>query len=252
MDLGIKGKRALVLGGSSGLGLECCRAFAAEGVDLVIFARGQDRMAEARKAVTSAYDVAVDLVAGDVTVRSDVTNLVDYLRDSGGIDILVLNTPPPPRPMLDFLQETEDDRWENAYKGQLEGALYILRDVTPLMLDRGWGRIVGITSSSVKQPMARHALSTVFRAGVQAALKHLVDEVGPHGITVNAVAPASVVSDTYHLYHNVQGRIDAAPLKRVGKPEELAGTVVFLASQQAGFITGQSLQVDGGISKSFV
>ena len=114
------------------------------------------------------------------------------------------------------------------------------------------GAIVGITSASVKQPMPRHAISTIFRAGIQAALKHLVDEVAPHGVTVNAVAPATVLTPTFAQFHNLEARVAAVPLGRAGKADELGATVAFLASQQAGFITGQVIQFDGGITRSLV
>ena len=179
-------------------------------------------------------------------------NLAVWLARTGGVDILIVNTPRPPSPMRDFLDETEDDRWDDAYRKQLDGALSVLRSVTPLLLGKGWGRIVGITSASVKQPMPRHAISTIFRAGIQAALKHLVDEVAPHGVTVNAVAPATVLTPTFAQFHNLEARVAAVPLGRAGKADELGATVAFLASQQAGFITGQVIQLDGGITRSLV
>lgn len=252
MDLGIAGKRALVIGASSGLGLACCRALSAEGVDLVMYARNLERMEAARNEIAEQHPVKIDLVTGDVTVRSDVKHLATVLRESGGIDILVLNTPGPPMPMRDFLDENEDQRWSDAYVWQLESALNVLREIAPLFVDRGWGRIIAITSSSVKQPMDRHALSSVFRAGVQAALKHLVKELGPSGVTINSVAPATVMTPRVGVYHNLEERSKASPLRRYGLPEELGGTVAFLASQQAGFMTGEVLQVDGGITGALV
>jgi 3-oxoacyl-[acyl-carrier protein] reductase len=252
VDLGIAGKRALVIGGSSGLGLATCEALAREGVRLVIFARGKTNLESARESLKASYEVNVDVVSGDLTERADVVALATYLRESGGVDILVLNTPRPPSPMRDFLDENEDVRWEEADKNQLQGALNVLREITPLLLGKGWGRIIGLTSASVKQPMPRHALSTIFRAGVQAALKHLVAEVGPHGVTVNAVAPATVVTPTFSRFHDLEHRIQQTALKRAGHPEELASTVTFLASQQAGFLTGQVLQLDGGMTVSLV
>jgi 3-oxoacyl-[acyl-carrier protein] reductase len=120
------------------------------------------------------------------------------------------------------------------------------------MIGRGWGRIIAITSASVKQPMPRHAVSTIFRAGVQAALKHAAMEMGPHGITVNAVAPATVLTPTFASFHDLERRTRETLLGRAGTPEELGGTVAFLASQQAGYITGEVIQVDGGMTRSLV
>ena len=146
-------------------------------------------------------------------------NLAVWLAWTGGVDILIVNTRRPPSPMRDFLDETDDHRWDDAYRKQLYGALSVLRSVTPLLLGKGWGRVVGITSASVKQPMPRHAISTIFRAGIQAALKHLVDEVAPHGVTVNAVAPATVLTPTFAQFHNLEapGRRRPAGPRRQGR-----------------------------------
>lgn len=163
-----------------------------------------------------------------------------------GVQILVLNTPRPPSPMRDFLEETEQARWDLAYQQQLHGALLILRKIASLLASTGWGRIVAITSATVKQPLPRHAISTIFRAGVQAALKHLAMELAGRGVTVNSGAPATIITPTFATYHNLEQRIQAVPVKRAGKPEELAATVAFLASVDAGFITGQTIQLDGG------
>jgi 3-oxoacyl-[acyl-carrier protein] reductase len=221
-------------------------------VNLALFARNPEALTAACGELSTKHDVSVEHHAGDVTRREDVQSLARWLSNSGGIDILVLNTPRPPSPMRDFLNEDDDERWDQAYRDQLESALNVLRRVTPLLLGKGWGRIIGITSASVKQPMPRHALSSIFRSGVQVALKHLVDEVAPHGVTVNAVAPATIITPTFSQFHNLEARVANTPLKRPGKPEELGGTVAFLASQQAGFITGQVIQLDGGMTRSLL
>ena len=246
MDLGIKGKRALVIGGSSGLGLACAEALAAEGVDIAIFARNPDNLKAAVSRVEQGWAVDCAGFAGDITRQDDVKALRDWTEQTGGIDILILNTPRPPSPMRDFLDETEDARWIKGYSEQMEGALFILRHLTPLLLDKGWGRIVGVTSASIKVPMPRHAMSSVFRSGVQMALKHLALEIADHGVTVNAVAPATIMTPTFGQFHNVADRVALTPLQRPGTLEELAGTVTFLASQQAGYVTGETIHVDGG------
>ena len=252
MELGIKGRRALVIGGSTGLGLACCEALAAEGADIAVFARNPANLAAAVGRLSSRFGVRVDGFAGDITSHQDVKTLRDAVQQSGGMDILVLNTPRPPSPMRDFLDETEDARWERAYVDQMQSALFVLRELTPLLLNKGWGRVIGITSASVKQPMPRHALSSIFRAGVQTALKHLVEELGPHGITVNSVAPATVLTPTFAQFHNLETRVAATPLKRAGTMEELGGTVAFLASTFAGYITGATIQFDGGMTRSLL
>ena len=252
MDLGLDGKRALVTCSSTGLGRACAETLAAEGADLVLFARDADRLRGARESILASADVGVDVLAGDMSRQSSVRKLRDRVAQSGGIDILVLNTPRPPSPMRELLDEDDDARWEQAYRGQLQAALFVLRDLSPLLLDKGWGRIVAITSASVKAPMARHALSTIFRAGVQAALKHLSHELGPHGVTVNAVAPATVVTPSFSTYHDMAQRVQETALKRPGRPSDVADAVAFLASDRAGYLTGQVLQLDGGQTTALV
>ena len=199
-----------------------------------------------------AHGVTCEGYAGDITSAEDVRGLRDWVETTGGLDILVLNTPRPPSPMRDFLEETDDARWRQAYHDQLEAALFVLRHIPPLMLGKGWGRIVALTSASIKNPMPRHALSTIFRTGVQAALKHLSDEIAGHGVTVNSIAPATVLTPPFAQFHNLEDRIAATPLKRAGTMEELGGTVAFLASQQAGYITGETIQLDGGRTRALV
>ena len=252
MDFGISGKRALVIGGSSGLGLAVCEALAAEGVNLTIFARNASRLASASAQLTQRFGVKVETVAGDITEPLEVQRLAEQLKESGGLDILILNTARPPSPMRQFLDETDDLRWSQAYQQQLNGALVVLRFITPLLLEKSSSRLVAITSATVKQPMPSHAISTVFRAGVQAALKHLANETASRGLTVNAVAPASILTAGLATHHNLAERSQAIPVKRLGTPEELAATVVFLTSRQAGFITGQTVQVDGGMTAGLV
>lgn len=252
MDLNIAGKRAVVIGGSLGLGYAVCERLAAEGVNLVIFARDPARLAEAREQLQQAHGIRVETVAGDITRQEDIDRLAAVAADGGGIQILVLNTPRPPSPMRDFLEENDNARWEQAYQLQLHGALLVLRKLTPLLIGSGWGRLVAITSASVKQPLPRHALSTIYRAGVHAALKHLAMELVDKGVTVNAVAPAVVLTPTYATIHNLEARVQSVPMKRAGKQEELAATVAFLASDHAGFITGETIQLDGGHTLSLL
>jgi 3-oxoacyl-[acyl-carrier protein] reductase len=252
MELGIAGKRALVIGGSQGLGLAVCERLAAEGVDLLVFARNSERLAACRQQLRSAHQVAVDICAGDISNAADIDRLAAQCEALGRVQILVLNTPRPPSPMRDFLDEQDQARWDQGYQQQLHGALLVLRKITPIIAKSGWGRVVAITSASIKQPLPRHAISGIFRAGVQVALKHLSMEVAEQGVTVNSVAPATVMTPTFGTFHNVEQRIASVPLKRAGKPEELAATVAFLASEHAGFITGENIQLDGGQTRSLV
>ena len=251
MDLGIAGRRALVVGGSGALGLAVCERLAAEGVHLLLFSRDPGRLASAQERLRAQASVEVDTCAGDIASEADIDRLAKQAAASK-VQILVLNTPRPPSPMRDFLEETEQARWDQAYQQQLHGALLVLRKLVPAIAATGWGRVVAITSASVKQPLPRHAVSSIFRAGVQAAIKHLAMEVAAQGVTVNAVAPATVITPTFGSFHNLEQRVAAVPLKRGGKPEELAATVAFLASEHAGFITGENIQFDGGQTRALV
>lgn len=252
MDLGIAGRTAVVTGATSGLGAAITEALAAEGVHLVLFARTAETLAQRAAHLVDTYGVEVCPVVGDMTVAADVERLAVEASRHRGADILVLNTPRPPSPMRNFLDEDDQQRWDDADRDQLGAALLVLRSVVPGIVSKGWGRVVGVTSASVKQPMPRHALSTIFRAGVAAALKHLAMEVGPHGVTVNCVAPATVVTPTFSAFHDLERRISELPLRRAGTVSELASTVAYLVSEPAGFITGQTIQVDGGMTLSLV
>ncbi|KVQ63020.1 SDR family oxidoreductase [Burkholderia territorii] len=250
MDFGIAGKRAVVVGGSTGLGYAVCRALAAERVNLIVFSHDEQNLHRCRDTLLREFDVEVDLCTGDIGSELDIDRLAAIASQFGDVEIVVLNTPRPPSPMRDFLDETEQARWDDGYRHQLHGALLVLRKLPRLVTRSGWGRVIAITSASVKQPMPKHAISTIFRAGVHAALKHLAMEVAEHGVTVNAVAPATIVTPTFSTYHDLDARIQMVPLKRAGKPEELGATVAFLASDHAGFISGQVIQLDGGATLS--
>lgn len=252
MDLNIQGKRALVIGATSGLGHAAADRLCAEGADVILLARNSEALKASSGALAAQYGRPVATASADITRRDELERVAAELSDSGGLDILIVNTPRPPSPMRDFVDENDDARWNDACTNQLFGALNVLRAFPPLMRGRGWGRIVAITSASVKQPMPRHAISTVFRAGVHAALKHLAMELGAEGITVNAVAPATIVTPTFSRFHDLERRIQGTLVKRAGTAEELGALVAFLASDHAGFITGQTIQLDGGMTTALL
>jgi len=248
MNLGISGKVAIVTASSSGLGAAVARGLAAEGVHIALFARSAAPLKALAAEIEKEYGVRALSVPGDMASTSDVNRLVTLTcAELGGIDILVLNTGRPPLPPRDAMDETDDSRWDQAYQTQLYGAIQVTRAVMPILVKRGWGRLVSIGSASVKQPMSKHVLSTVFRAGVSGLMKHLANEVAPHGVTVNTVCPASVETNSLAKSFDLEERLKRIPVGRLGKPEELAAAVAFLSSDLAGFITGTSLQVDGGM-----
>lgn len=249
MDLGIRGKTAIITACSSGLGLSIAQRLAAEGCNLVLFARSADKLENLASTLAKEHGIQVIAVPGDMTIEQDIVRLTKQTEDIfGGPDILVLNTGRPPLKMTTVLGETDSNRWDAAYNTQLLAATMVVRIVVPKMIGRGWGRIVGVTSASVKAPMPNHALSTVYRAGVTALLKHLANEVAQHQITVNTVQPASIGTEALTSSYDMKERVKRIPLGRIGTPEELAAAVAFYASQHAGFITGTSLAVDGGMA----
>jgi 3-oxoacyl-[acyl-carrier protein] reductase len=253
MDFCIAGKTAIVTAASRGLGAACAEALAAEGCRVVLFSRSAAPLEATASRLRAAHHAEIIAVSGDMREAADVARLVSTAQSAfGGPDILVLNTGRPPTPMGEVLEEKDPARWEEAYRTQLWAAIQVLSSVAPLMVERRWGRIVAVTSTSVKQPMPKHSLSTVFRAGLTGYLKHLANETAASGVTVNAVCPSSVGTEALRSSYNMDERIGRVPMRRLGKPEELAAAVAFFASEGAGFITGASLQVDGGLTGSLI
>ncbi|MCC6195141.1 MAG: SDR family oxidoreductase [Burkholderiales bacterium] len=253
MDLGIAGRVAIVSGASGGLGRAVALRLAGEGCRVVLCARTRARLDAVAAELREASGTQPLVVTGDATDAGDVDRLhAEVARVFGGADILVLNTGRPPLPMRDVLEETSDERWEAAHRTQLRPVILLTRRFVPDLVAKGWGRVVGITSASVQQPMPHHALSTVYRAGVTALLKHLANEVAATGVTVNMVCPASVATDGLVASYDPEARKATVPMRRLGRPEELAAAVAFLASDLAGYTTGASLQVDGGMVAALV
>lgn len=253
MDLGIAGKNALVTGGSTGIGRAVAEALAAEGVRVGVNARGTNALAEVVAVISAAGGEAVAL-PGDVSSAAGVARLLDDMRAAlGDPNIVVANAggPPPGLP-----SEIEDDAWQEAYELTLMSAVRLARASLPAMREAGWGRIVNVTSLSVREPILNLTLSNAMRAGLTGFAKTLASEVAPHGVTVNGVAPGyTATARVEELFPNEAAKdalVGRIPMGRMAEPAEVAATVAFLASVPAAYITGQTLLVDGGMVKSLL
>jgi 3-oxoacyl-[acyl-carrier protein] reductase len=257
MDFGISGRVALVTGASAGLGYASARALAAEGVALAIVSRSRDNIEKAAVALHAATGVIAETFTADVADLDSIPGLVSAVRARlGPITILVANAGGPP---AGTFADTPRDKFDLAYRLTLMSSVELCRAVLPDMKAAGWGRIVAITSSSVKQPIDGLLLSNTFRAGVTGFLKTLSREMGPFGITVNSVAPGYTETERLSELTRgaaakqgvTEGDVKAAwaagtPLRRLGTPEETGAAVAWLCSAQAAFLTGAVLPVDGG------
>jgi len=258
MDLGLTGKVALVTAASKGLGAAVAERFAREGARVVICSRDQARVQAKAEAIRQATGAEVLGVQADVTVPQQIQALVQTtLNRFGRIDVLVTNAGgPPPGTFL----KLSPARWEEAVQLTLMSAVNLCYAVVPPMLEQGGGSIVAMTSVSVKQPLGNLILSNSVRMAVVGLMKTLADELGPQGIRVNIVAPGW--TRTERVDQLLQARAEQKgttpadeeaaivaniPLRRIGRPEEFANAVVFLASPAAGYIHGVTLLVDGGM-----
>ena len=257
MDLQIRGKTALVTGASSGLGLAVAKALAAEGVRVAICSRDQARIEAAAAAVGNGTVPLVCDMADPVARAALVDEASARL---GSLDILVVNSGgPPPGPF----DAPDDESFAAVLDEHLGGVVALAGAAIPAMRERGWGRILTITSCMAKQPAAGMILSNVARAAVTAFCKTCANEVAMHGITINNLMPGYTMTDRIASLSNQMAErsgtsaseVVAAweaqiPAGRLGTPEEFAAVAAFLCSTQAAYITGTSISVDGGWNKS--
>ena len=256
METGLKNRVAIVAASSQGLGKATAEAFAAEGCRVAMCSRNAEALQAAAQRIHTQHGVDVYAQALDVTDAAAVHRFVESVAAKfGRIDICVTNAGGPPA--KGFLED-----WKKAVDLNFLSVVYFIREVIPYMQKQHWGRIVTITSLTTKQPVADLVLSNAVRAAVVGLVKSLANEFGKDAILVNNVGPGYTATD--RLKELAKARSAAlgktekeifeswaadAPLKRVGEPRELAETVVWLASERASYITGQTLLVDGGAYK---
>jgi 3-oxoacyl-[acyl-carrier protein] reductase len=259
MDLGLKGKTALVTASSKGMGRACALGLAGEGARVVMCARTERDVMAAAADVRARTGGEVVAMAADVTRADHVEALVARAHDAfGGVDILVANAGGPPRGVFD---ELTDAQWYGAFEISLLSVVRLIRAVLPSMRARRWGRIITIQSSSVKQPIPGLDLSNAVRPGTAGLMKTLATDLGRDNILVNTVCPGRILTDRLLGGARQAGvspeeyaaQVGAdVPLGRVGTAEEFANVVVFLASERASYVTGVALQVDGGLIRGLL
>lgn len=257
MDLGISGKRAIVCASSKGLGLGCARALAEAGVDLLMNARGTEALEAAAQSIREDFGVKVSTVAADIT---QAEGRAAVLKAAGSADILVTNAGGPPPGM--WTDWSRDD-FIRALDANMLTPIAMMQAVLPGMMDRGWGRVVNITSQSVKAPIPQLGLSNSARAGLTGFVGGTSRQVAPSGVTINNLQPGIHATDRadsldagvakaegISVEEARQRRAATIPARRYGTAEEFGAACAFLCSQHAGFIVGQNILLDGGAINS--
>ncbi len=242
MDLGIDGRVALVTGASRGLGLAAATALAAEGCRVAVASRNGEALAAAADRI-GAHPIVMDMSSVDGPAAAVAATEAAL----GPVDILVANAggPPPGR----FVDVSEAD-WDVAVRQNLMGTVRLINAALPAMRSRGWGRIVTITSRTVREAIDGLVLSNAVRAGVAGVVRSLAREVAAEGVLINNVMPGSFHTERLRELHGSDDAVVAAgrtkPMGRIGRPEEMGAVIAFLASEKASFLTGTSILVDGG------
>lgn len=255
MDLGLQGKRALVLGASRGLGMAIAQSLAAEGATVFAAARSLERIEGWAAGLGHVHPLRLDL-ADLVSVDAVVNDLLAR----GGVDIIVNNSGGPPPGTA---QDADRAAWISHFEAMAANVFHLTTRLLPAMKAQGWGRVISITSSGVEQPIPNLALSNGIRAAVVGWSKTLASEVAADGITVNVVMPgrihtervdeldAAAAKRTQTDVAEVASKSRATiPAGRYGRPEEFADVVTFLASERAGYVTGSRIRIDGGAIRS--
>lgn len=255
MDLGLTGKRALVLGASRGLGMAIAKSLADEGATVFAAARSRDKIAVWAAGMDNVHPLSMDLAD-----LGSVDAMVNDLLAEGGVDIIVNNSGGPPPGTA---QDADRGAWLSHFEPMAANVFHMTTRLLPAMQQRKWGRVISITSSGVEQPIPNLALSNGIRAAVVGWSKTLANEVAGDGVTVNVVMPgrihtervdeldAAAAKRTQSEVADVAAKSRATiPAGRYGKPEEFADVVTFLASERASYVTGSRIRIDGGSIKS--
>ena len=253
MDLGIQGRRALVCASSKGLGKGCAEALAGEGVDLILNARGAESLEATAANIRSTYGVSVVAVAADITTEAGQAAV---LEAAGDIDILVTNAGGPPPGMW---SDWGRDDFIAAFDANLLTPIALIKASLPGMMDRGWGRIVNITSVAVKAPIPVLGLSNTARSGLTGYVAGVSRQVAGSGVTINNLLPGLHDTDRLVMLDKVdagargiseddarQARMQSVPAGRFGTSDEFGAACAWLCSDKAGFVIGQNILLDGG------
>jgi 3-oxoacyl-[acyl-carrier protein] reductase len=248
MELGLDGRVALVTGASKGLGRATAAELVAEGARVAITSRSAERIE------ATAAEIGASGFVHDSADLDGIPGLIESVEaELGPVDVLVASTggPPPGADPLGFTR----DQWEAAYRSLVLAPMALIERVIPGMRERGFGRVVSVGSSTVREPIPGLMLSNSHRAGLVGALKTIAREVARDGVTVNSVLPGRIATDRLADSHgSIEAAAEAAkqdvPAGRLGKPEEMGAAAAFLCSEQAAYITGVALLVDGGVTHS--
>ena len=257
MDLGLRGKVALVTAASKGLGRATAEELAAEGASVVICARGNEALQSAREEIASRTKSQIVAVAGDVSIEKDVDRIVDTaIQKFGRVDILVTNAGGPPSGRFESLKS---DMWQSAVDLTLMSVINLTSRIISGMRERKWGRVINIASIAAKQPVEGLMLSNSIRSAVIGFSRTLANEVASDGITVNNILPGYTLTERVEQLSRAAAERDGItteaalrkweveiPMRRLGDPREFGALAAFLASERASYITGQSIAVDGG------
>jgi 3-oxoacyl-[acyl-carrier protein] reductase len=256
MDLGLKDCRAFIAGASRGLGKACAKALADEGARIFICSRNAGELSR-----TAAELGAVGYSAADLSRTEEVKRaMAEAIAALGGLDCLVTNAGGPPTAPF---EKAGDGDWDVAYRLNLMSAVRLIRDALPALKSSGRGRIVNLTGYGVKEPISDLVVSDSIRAGVTVMAKTIASDLAPYAITVNNIAPGPIMTDRLAEILAARAKSlgitpeeqfkrlsETIPVRRMGQPDEIGDLCAYLCSRQAGYITGQTIVVDGGINRS--